>query len=38
MGKAIQDNMDDFKLGICHEKRLQTVAYSFWRKKNEGIS
>lgn len=32
-GKSNTGQHDDFKLWLCHEKRLQTVAYSFWRKK-----
>lgn len=37
--RQYKDNMDDFKLRICHEKSLETVAYSsLEKKKNEGIS
>lgn len=31
--RQYKDNMDDFKLWICHEKSLETVAYSSLEKK-----
>lgn len=37
--RRFKDNMDDFELWLCHEKSLETVAYSsLEKKKNEGIS